>query len=199
MYIGDWVRAKHVRRSLHDGEGYCLDVGCGRGLYREICESKGYEWVGIDIKKEKFPNFILASAVHLPFKDACFSACLVVDVLEHLQDDLQCLKEIYGILRRGSQLVVHVPKWPQKHFFGETPLHPSHIRQGYTHQEIYQLIRQAGFMKIHIEMTFRTFEALAWDMIYFRLVTFSAHQIADLEDELHKGAGWYGHLVVAQR
>ena len=38
-----------VQPNLPEGDGVCLDVGCGNGRHRVWVESAGWIWVGIDV------------------------------------------------------------------------------------------------------------------------------------------------------
>lgn len=71
-----------------------LDIGCG-------LEPKGHVNVDINsaLKKKSIPNFIIADAHHLPFKDNCFSIAYSSHVIEHLYDPLQALGEWNRISR----------------------------------------------------------------------------------------------------
>jgi ubiquinone/menaquinone biosynthesis C-methylase UbiE len=66
-----------------------LDVGCDS-------HPKGH--VNIDVnrtitKQKHIPNFILADAQNLPFRDKCFSLIYSSHVIEHLPNPLQALRE----------------------------------------------------------------------------------------------------------
>ncbi|GBC75032.1 hypothetical protein HRbin06_00343 [archaeon HR06] len=59
-------------------EGLCLDIGCGKKLYKEFF----LEYVGLDINREKGPD-ILGDFHRLPFKDDVADTVLLFDILEH--------------------------------------------------------------------------------------------------------------------
>lgn len=78
-----------------------LDVGCGNGRYMVWFSKRIKTVVGLDIDRKcvrkthalGFP-VILGDAHHLPFKDASFELAVSFDVLEHLRDPRQALKEM---------------------------------------------------------------------------------------------------------
>jgi len=48
----------------------------------------------------------------LPFKNESFDIVIAVDVLEHLADDIHCLKEISRVLMPGGDSLILVPAFP---------------------------------------------------------------------------------------
>jgi hypothetical protein len=47
-----------------------LDLGCGVGLHRSVCEKLAYDWVGLDHTEAQAP--ILGDAHALPFASETF-------------------------------------------------------------------------------------------------------------------------------
>jgi ubiquinone/menaquinone biosynthesis C-methylase UbiE len=98
-----------------------LDVGCGRGWYlynvMHSCESA----VGVDIswghlKQAKLLtrdadglSIAQGDANKLPFQDGAFDIVLAVDVLEHLMQPQEALREVRRVLRKGGKALVCVP------------------------------------------------------------------------------------------
>jgi len=91
-----------------------LDIGCGVGDYSIICQERCENVVSIDISKESLyaakkngvSNLILASANHLPFVRNTFDRVLLIDVIEHLDDPLGALIEIYNSLTPHGLLIL---------------------------------------------------------------------------------------------
>lgn len=97
-----------------------LDVGCTEGLITSLLVSRQAFVVGIDINEEalkiakvkvKDAEFICASIALLPFRDRCFEAITLLEVLEHLPDSIlrEGIKEVDRVLNYGGVLVVSVP------------------------------------------------------------------------------------------
>ncbi|MBD2460327.1 3-demethylubiquinone-9 3-O-methyltransferase [Oscillatoria sp. FACHB-1407] len=92
-----------------------LDIGCGGGYSCEFLARRGAIASGIDQSKA----CIVAAQVHaqanqltiayqhghaeaLPYGDRSFDVVVCVDVLEHVADALQTLREIYRVLKPGG-------------------------------------------------------------------------------------------------
>ncbi|MEM1829880.1 MAG: class I SAM-dependent methyltransferase [Thermofilaceae archaeon] len=97
-----------------------LDVGCAEGFITSLLVSRQAFVVGIDVNEEalkiakvkvKDAEFICASIALLPFRDRCFEAITLLEVLEHLPDSIlrEGIKEVDRVLNYGGVLVVSVP------------------------------------------------------------------------------------------
>jgi SAM-dependent methyltransferase len=94
-----------------------LDIGCGGGYYTKKLQKLGIT-VGLDfciaylrLAKEYCRNafFVNGDAEHLPFRDGCFNLILCTEVLEHLTNPDNCLKEISRVLSEKGVLIVTSP------------------------------------------------------------------------------------------
>lgn len=130
-----------------------LDVGCGTG-YTLSRLPDGVHATGIDISptsvalaRERAPgaSIVQGSATALPFDDASFDACVALDVLEHLDDDLGAARELRRVVRPGGVVLITVPAmkllWNSH---DETLQH----RRRYTLREIVSVVERAG---LHVE------------------------------------------------
>lgn len=91
-----------------------LDIGCGSGIYVDYLTRQGKKAVGIDFvnefikraKKNYRGKFRTANAYKLPFDDNSFDTVMMLDVLEHLDDELKALKEAIRVARKRLILIV---------------------------------------------------------------------------------------------
>lgn len=97
-----------------------LDVGCGAGTQCQFWVDRGHDYVGIDINApliqlaqeravesgRRSARFEVASATQLPFEDGSIDVCLMPELLEHIADWEQCLKEAVRIMRPGGVIYV---------------------------------------------------------------------------------------------
>jgi SAM-dependent methyltransferase len=97
-----------------------LDVGCGWGVNLLALESAGYAATGLDISRKILeridcPNRRLIEAdltQELPQQRDSADAILVLDVIEHVDDDRGFLRRIAQLLSPGGVAVVSVPARP---------------------------------------------------------------------------------------
>jgi len=117
-----------------------LDVGCGLGTYMMKLRIFSEDVYGVDIDPAKvgetqaqLDHVHLAPAEELPFLDAYFDVVLLHEVLEHVTDDRQSVREAYRVAKMGGRLVIFAPNrffpfethgayWRRKYHFGNVPL-----------------------------------------------------------------------------
>lgn len=117
-------RAKWIIQKLGPKNGEkILDLGCGDGFYLYLLSNLGIKLnlFGADFdinalnsakKNINSKNFKLIKAdimEKLPFKDDFFDGIVMSEVLEHLPDDIKCMKEVRRILKKGGRVVLSVP------------------------------------------------------------------------------------------
>ena len=98
-----------------------LDVGCGLGMYTAAFRRYSADVYGVEVERERAVQATerakgVAQAVGeaLPFPDNTFSVVFSHEVLEHVADDRQVVREAVRVTRPGGYLVVFVPNrlWP---------------------------------------------------------------------------------------
>jgi len=93
-----------------------LDIGCGVGAFvRRLGEFSG-EVYGTDVDREsvirgveEVPNLALAVGERMPFRDGTFDVILLHEVLEHVDDDVETLREARRLLAPGGRVVIFCP------------------------------------------------------------------------------------------
>jgi len=126
--------------------GLMLDVGCGDAWVSYNVADLVFP-VGIDPSVEgissakkhgyKYP-LIVADAINIPFRGDVFDKVLCSEVIEHVIDDEQLLKEINEVLKMQGIVIITTPK---KHSIDELVFGKCefHIKE-YDEREITQLI-----------------------------------------------------------
>lgn len=117
---GRWYWDYRDRRALFliGQEKVILDVGCGEGitLERVLKEFPGRRVMGVDYSVEnvrvcrnhRLPAF-LGNAYELQFRNGAVDCCLLLEVIEHLEEPLRALKEIHRVLPQGGLLLLIFP------------------------------------------------------------------------------------------
>lgn len=97
-----------------------IDCGCGAGEYVRALSESVANIVGIEFQKSKLLKranedvpgpiaFSVADIQDMPFRDGSFELALVNEVLEHVPDDLQGLREVKRVLKPGGLVIVFSP------------------------------------------------------------------------------------------
>ena len=126
-----------------------LDVGCGTGAMLELL-SQRYDAQGIDVS-EHAAAFCRARGLHnvrvgtlttFP-KGEAFDIVTMLDVVEHIEEDVQVLRDAHAIVKPGGHLLVTVPAFPSLWSHHDVMLH--HKRR-YTRSELRAVVAEAGFI-----------------------------------------------------
>lgn len=103
-------------------KGNILHVGCNAGTTSYFLTDYGYV-VGIDINKnailkarELFEEhnkkglFIHSDVENMDFVDNSFDCCIILEVLEHLYEAEQTIKEVRRVVKNGGYVLISVPR-----------------------------------------------------------------------------------------
>lgn len=142
-------------------KGRVLENGCGVGMYVEQLTPLSGQVIGLEYDESRAREaharaaFITCAAGEgLPFPDESFDIILSHEVLEHVQDDRQAVKEMVRTLRPGGRILIFVPNrgypfethgiyWRGRYHFGNIPLVnylPRKLRDGLApHVRVYAL------------------------------------------------------------
>lgn len=99
---------------LGPGDGNCLDLVCGTGLYFDAIESTGRSVVGIDLSADQLrvgqsrsKMIVVGDATYLPFADASFSAVAAVWITTDVDRLELVMVEVTRVLEPGGRLVIY--------------------------------------------------------------------------------------------
>jgi ubiquinone/menaquinone biosynthesis C-methylase UbiE len=113
-----------------------LDIGCGDGALTYLLSQKGGFTIGVDnsdealeFAKEKTNEirnieFTKASAYCLPFEDKYFDHVVLADVIEHLEEPQEMLKEIKRVYNGKGKIIITTPLR-----YTEEPLDKMHVQE----------------------------------------------------------------------
>lgn len=128
-----------------------LDYGCGSGVLQSQFEHK-YPWVtayGIDIaenaiqysKQRGLKRVSMYDGEIIPFPDSSFDLVTAIDVIEHVKDDNQALREITRVLKPDGIGIFIVPAY--MHLWSTRDIRLNHYRR-YEPNELESKSKQAG-------------------------------------------------------
>jgi ubiquinone/menaquinone biosynthesis C-methylase UbiE len=113
------MRLSRVIKHIKHGSKV-LDIGCGAdATFLKTISSQVEEGHGIDFKvSTNSPSNIHLKQVHLsdslPFEDNSFDYVTMLAVLEHIEHDIDILKEVKRVLKPQGKLILTVPSiWAQ--------------------------------------------------------------------------------------
>ncbi len=131
-----------------------LDIGCGTGA--TMTELEEYGWVtGLDrsmtalgfCRTRSLTSLVCTDAGDLPFRADTFDAVIALDLLEHVENDAEILREIERVVRPGGLVLLSVPAFRFLWSRHDEALH--HVRR-YRAAEIGARMRDAGFRILKI-------------------------------------------------
>lgn len=125
-----------------------LDVGCGTGANIKMLSQFG-EAEGVDVSddalefcRKKGLKVEKGTAEELPYADESFDLTTALDVIEHLDDDVAGLKEMYRVTRKGGRSLIFVPAFM---WLWGVQDDISHHRIRYTKRQIVDRLKAAGY------------------------------------------------------
>jgi SAM-dependent methyltransferase len=140
-----------------------VEIGCGVGAFTELLAREGREVFATDIEpeylkrvEEKFSGdnhvrvmpYDLAQPPHERMEPGTADSTVCMNVLEHLEDDLEAYRHIVSLLKPGGRSILLVPAF--QWLFGTMDETYRHFRR-YHKKPLETLGRKAG---LEIEKTF---------------------------------------------
>jgi SAM-dependent methyltransferase len=138
---GQERRLKMIVRAAGERiKGRILENGCGVGMYVEHLAPFGGTILGLEYDYERATeagsrskHIFNAAGESLPLPSHTFDLILSHEVLEHVQDDAQAVREMVRVLQPGGRIVLFVPNrgypfethgiyWRGEYKFGNIPL-----------------------------------------------------------------------------
>lgn len=145
-----------------------LDVGAGSCPYRHVfshCEYQTQDFTGLDAAQLRYGNYgqidYICDATAIPVEDASFDVVLCTEVLEHVPEPQQVIREFARILRPGGTLLLTAPLGSGLH------QEPYHFYGGYTPFWYQKFLGEVGFGDLRIEPNGHFFALFSQEAIRF--------------------------------
>ena len=147
---------EQVRRSFFRpvSSSVIMEIGCSSGfLIKDLIKSfPDATVVGADVVKEPLKRLardlpgvplIRFDLLKCPLPEQSVDVLIMLNVLEHIEDDVSALKNAMKLLKPGGSLVIEVPAGPYLYDGYDAELH--HFRR-YSATELKRKLSEAGFM-----------------------------------------------------
>jgi SAM-dependent methyltransferase len=182
MFLREWYVKRALRKLLGDKmQPFAMfDAGSGFGQYSFYC-AKHFplsKIFAVDVKEEQisdcrsfFSKLKLANVsfevedLTIPKHKEEFDFILSVDVMEHIQEDVQVFRNFNQALKPGGKVLINTPSnlggsdandEEDASFIGE------HARNGYSVDDITRKLKSAGFQLESVTYTYGPVGIVAW-------------------------------------
>lgn len=183
-----------------------LEVGCGGGYLSSLLTQAGANVVATDIfihatrsVKEKgvTKSLTFDAGQPWPFKNHSFKVVIMLDVLEHIEDDISCLHEVRRVLSQDGIAVLTVPA--HQFLYSDWDKVLGHHRR-YSKSLLQLAFRNAGFQSIlisyHNVLSFLPALILRGKDRFFGC-RLECAEFPDIPEFVNKCLKWWGRLECA--
>ncbi|EKE06755.1 MAG: methyltransferase type 11 [uncultured bacterium] len=160
---------KRFLQNIESKDLKSLDVGCGTGAVLKFLQDASYKAKGIDFSdtalrycKSRGLDVQYGIATKIPMPDNSFDIITALDVVEHIEDDKNVIKELYRVLKPGGICIITVPAHMWLWSYHDVSLHHKRRYSKNSLKQLANLVSQDFFiswfhMFILIPVTFVRF------------------------------------------
>jgi SAM-dependent methyltransferase len=149
-----------------------LEVGAGHGTFTELLSRRASRVVANDLSvrctsilRHRFRRRsnveILDGTVNEVASAGPFDTALLINVLEHIDDDNAALADLYRLLQPGGNLILWVPAFPA--LYSEFDRKIGHFRR-YRSKDLFRQLSNVGF-DVHEIRYVNALGAVAWFVV----------------------------------
>lgn len=167
-----------IKRFCGSPSGKALDVGLGTGINGEFLSKAGYLVDGVEDSDEAMrfveKNYPSLSVLKTSFpsssiRSESYKLVTMLDVIEHIEDDMSALKAAHRALVPGGHVVVTTPAFS---FLWTKHDELAHHKRRYRKKDLKRKLEEAGFETIFISyFNFFLFPAISAFRILGKLIS----------------------------
>lgn len=154
----------------HNKNKIFFDVGGGNGFVAKGLQENGFETVLLEpglqgclnAKKREIETVICSTFENADFQKGSIENVGVFDVVEHIENDVEFLKEIYSFLEKDGLIYITVPAY--NFLWSNDDKYAGHYRR-YTVKELENKLKGIGYS---IEYSTYIFSILVIPVFFFR-------------------------------
>ena len=197
---------EHKMRRLHrlftrhiPGGGRVIDVGCGRSLFADMnvpfdfkvyAGDLNYASVHARAREVAHQAWAVFDAASVPFRDAQFDGLFAGEIIEHVPDVPQTLREWWRVLKPGGVAIITTPNRERLVAVAdglEAPYSPDHLGELSYRELTRDLLPPCGF------------EFVQQDCLYLELWLRNLFNGQRVEDFLQRGGNRSAHVRTMRR
>lgn len=182
LLLRAWHVHKELRKWMNENKNSqnILDAGAGFGQYTYWLNKKNKNWkiISVDVKNEQVADcnnfFSRIGAINVRFevqdltkyiKENSYDLVVCVDVMEHIEEDVQVFRNFYASMKAGAMLIISTPSdqgGSDVHDGDQSSFIEEHVRDGYNINQIQEKLRSAGFPKTEARYQYGAPGKIAW-------------------------------------
>ena len=178
----------------------CLDIGADNGVLSYLLRKNGGDWSSADLQPSVVASIkqMVGDQVELfdggrtQFADQTFDIVVIIDFLEHIEDDRAFLAELNRIMKPGGQLIINVPHFRKNSWIRKLRLacglsdeKHGHLRPGYNLPSLQVVC--SDYFEITANHTYSKFFVELYDVIISLLFERMAGNSNETSNETSKG------------
>ncbi len=139
--------------------GRWIDMGCGRGEFIALAGEDGHSGVGLDrridsvrgLTEAGIPVLAADLARGLPFDDATLDGVTLIEVIEHIVNAEDLLRELARVIRPGGWFILTTPNvahltYRVRAVTGHPPKQEGYHYRFFTRKKLADAVTAAGFV-----------------------------------------------------